>query len=309
MVKKIFMLILIFGCSGPVLERGGRHPTLQQPAPANRMAKNLFDGMKKKLVLLSFLNESPYGGDDLGIVAAEELRRELAGSGQFIVDSTSEKIFGNSKKIYAGGGGHLTQLSRQAKTAGINFIVFGRVLEARIRERTDEIGLIRKTKSYSESKVEIRVFDVNSNKEIYNQTIHSHANDSALRLFTQNRENHLTYRRELLRYTVKVAVRKSIPEILDASSKLNWTGRVAKIIGNKVYINAGRNSGLQISDILKVITEGQEIYDPETGAMIGVSKGEVKGTIEVIDYFGPDGAIAILHSGGAILEGDFVQLY
>ncbi len=309
MVKKIFMLILIFGCSGPVLERGGRHPTLQQSAPANRMAKNLFDGMKKKLVLLSFLNESPYGGNDLGIVAAEELRRELAGSGQFIVDSTSEKIFGNSKKIYAGGGGHLTQLSRQAKTAGINFIVFGRVLEARIRERTDEIGLIRKTKSYSESKVEIRVFDVNSNKEIYNQTIHSHANDSALRLFTQNRENHLAYRRELLRYTVKVAARKSVPEILDVSSKLNWTGRVAKIIGNKVYINAGRNSGLQISDILKVITEGQEIYDPETGAMIGVSKGEVKGTIEVIDYFGPDGAIAILHSGGAILEGDFVQLY
>ncbi len=84
---------------------------------------------------------------------------------------------------------------------------------------------------------------------------------------------------------------------------------MAKIIGNKIYINAGRLSGINIGDILKIITEGQEIYDPETGALIGMSKGDMKGTIEIIDYFGDDGTIAILHSGGQVLEGDFVQLY
>ena len=57
------------------------------------------------------------------------------------------------------------------------------------------------------------------------------------------------------------------------------------------------------------MTEGQEVYDPETGALIGVSKGQLKGTLEIVDYFGPDGAIAILHSGGSVLEGDFVTLY
>ena len=57
------------------------------------------------------------------------------------------------------------------------------------------------------------------------------------------------------------------------------------------------------------MTEGQEIYDPESGALLGVSKGQVKGTLEVIDYFGPDGSVAILHSGGSVTEGDFVQLY
>ena len=64
-----------------------------------------------------------------------------------------------------------------------------------------------------------------------------------------------------------------------------------------------------MGDILKVMTEGQEIYDPESGALLGVSKGQVKGTLEVIDYFGPDGSVAILHSGGSVTEGDFVQLY
>ena len=86
----------------------------------------------------------------------------------------------------------------------------------------------------------------------------------------------MSYRRNLLRYSVRVAVRKAVPRMLKIARKMDWMGRVAKIIGTKVYINAGRNSGIQVGDILKVITEGQEVYDPETGALIGVSKGEIK---------------------------------
>ena len=119
----------------------------------------------------------------------------------------------------------------------------------------------------------------------------------------------MEYRRDLVRYVVKVAVRKSIPKIMSLAQRLEWVGRVAKIVGSKIYLNAGRNSGINIGDILKVITEGVEIFDPETGALIGVSKGEVKGTLEIIDYVGPDASIAILHSGGSVHEGDYVQLY
>jgi hypothetical protein len=108
---------------------------------------------------------------------------------------------------------------------------------------------------------------------------------------------------------VKVAVRKVIPKVIKIGSRLDWMGRVAKIIGTRIYINAGRSSGINLGDILKVITEGQEVFDPESGAMIGVSQGEVKGTLEVVDYLGDDGAITILHSGGSVTEGDFIQLY
>lgn len=296
-------LSMLMACSGPVIDRqtSGQRP--------RKDPRQYFNGVKKKVALLTFFNESPYGGDDLGITATEELRAELSRTGEFIIDPMARKIFGSSKEIYAGGGVKLVQLARKAKVAGLNFVIFGRVKDARVREKTDEIGLVRETKSYTESKVEIRLFDVNSNKEIYTDEIRGFADDSTFRLFSGDRETKLTYRRELLRYAVRVAVRKAVPRILEISTKLDWVGRVARIIGNKIYINAGRASGIQISDILKVVTEGQEIYDPETGALIGVSKGEVKGTVEVIDYFGPDGAIAILHSGGSVVEGDFVQLY
>ncbi|OIQ20741.1 MAG: hypothetical protein BM556_02020 [Bacteriovorax sp. MedPE-SWde] len=296
-------LVSLVSCSTGVIKRSnhGKSP--------RKKARPYFTGVKKKVALLKFFNESPYGGEDLSITATEELRKELHRTQGFVLDRMGSKIFGSSKEIYSGGGVKLVQMARKAKMNGVNFVVFGRVIEARIREKSDEIGVVRQTKAYTESKVEIRIFDVNSNKEIYTETIRGFADDSSFRFFAADRESKLEYRRDLLRYVVKVAIRKSIPRILALAEKLEWVGRVARIVGNKIYVNAGRTSGINIGDILKVVTEGVEIFDPETGALIGVAKGEVKGTVEIIDYVGPDAAIAILHSGGSVHEGDFVQLY
>lgn len=308
MMQAFHSVILLFAfffvsCGSGVIERDGQG---KRPRYKERQS---FSGVKKKVALLPFFNESPFESEDLEVNVTEELRLELARTGEFIFDSSAVKLFGTSKEIYVGGGMKLVQLTRQAKIAGINFIIFGRVIDARVREKSDEIGFVRQTKSYTESKVEVRVFDVNAGKEIFTETLNGYADDSTYRFFLSDREDHLSYRRDLLRYAVRLAARKAVPKIAELVSKLDWVGRVAKIIGTKIYLNAGRESGINIGDILRIITEGAEVYDPETGALIGMSKGDMKGTIEVIDYFGSDGSIAILHSGGQVLEGDFVSLY
>lgn len=296
-------LFLIYSCSTPPVSRPSAG---MRAASAPSME---FSGVRKKVALLTFFNESPYGGDELAINATEEIRRELARSGHFIMAPQAEQIFGSAKEIYAAGGGNLPQVMNRAKNAGINLLIFGRITEARVRERTDEIGLIRKNRTFSESVLELKVFDINSNKEILSHVFRGYAEDDGLRFFMSDREEHLAHRREMLRYSSRVAARQAIPAIVEVAQKMDWYGRVARIIGNKIYINSGRSSGLNVSDILKVMTEGQEIYDPETGALIGISRGEVKGTLEIIDYFGADGSIAILHSGGSVHEGDIVTLY
>lgn len=284
-----------------------RRKPISQTSKINSVSE--FSPIKKKVALLSFYNESPMGGDDLAITATEEFRREMSKSREFLFDPESESIFGTSKEIYAGGGIKLAQLARKAKMSGVNIVVFGRVKEARIRQKTDEIGFVRKVKSLAETYVEIKVYDVLANKELFSETVDGNISDDNLRFYQAESEDNLSYRQELLRYSVKVAVRKSVPKVIKLGSRLDWMGRVAKIIGTRIFINAGRNSGINLGDILKVITEGQEIYDPETGAMIGMSVGEVKGTLEVVDFFGQDGAVCTLHSGGSVTEGDFVQLY
>ncbi len=296
------LLFLLQSCA-PVTRRR----PINQAGNLNRVSD--FNPIKKKIALLSFYNESPMGGDDLAVTATEEFRREISKSREFLIDPEAEKIFGTSKEIYAGGGVKLVQLARKAKNSGVNLVVFGRVKEARVRQKSDEIGFVRKVKSLAETYVEIKVYDVLANKELFSETVDGNISDDNMRFYQAESEDNLAYRQELLRYSVKVAVRKFIPRVSKVGSRLDWMGRVAKIIGTRIYINAGRTSGINIGDILKVITEGQEVYDPESGAMIGMSPGEVKGTLEVVDYFGDDGAVCILHSGGSVTEGDFVQLY
>ena len=272
--------------------------------------KNVFSAnVKKRVALLTFFNESHLGGDDLGIVATEELRRELSRAPEFLLPPPTEQNWSQSKEIYAAGGSKLPRLSHRAKAMGYNFILYGRIISADMKELNDEIGLIRETQSYTQAKVEIRLFDINTNKNVYTGVLKGHADDRSVYFLGQNREQKLDYRRQLLRYAVRIAVRRAIPPLIKIAEQVNWVGRVAKIIGNKIYLNAGRKSGIQIGDIMRVVTDGEKVHDPETGSLIGISKGELKGTIEVVDYFGPDGAVAVLHSGGGIIEGDFVQLY
>lgn len=309
MVARIFIFALVFvvSCAGPISRRTALDPNrVNQSRPQN--VKD-FNPLRKKVALLGFFNEAPFGGEDLAIQATEEFRRELSKSRDYLIDPAAAQIFGSSKDIYSGGGVKLAQLTRKAKMAGVNLVVFGRITEARIRQASDEIGFVRKTKALAETKVEIKVFDVISSKELVSELVEGIVNDDNYRFYITEEEENLAYRQDLLRYSTRVAVRKFLPRLVQMGGKLDWTGRVAKIIGNKIYLNSGRDSGLNIGDILKVITEGQDIFDPETGALIGVSKGDVKGTLEVIDYFGPDGSISILHSGGSVTEGDFVQLY
>lgn len=297
------MVLSLFSACAPITRR----KPINQASKINTVSE--FSPIKKKVALLAFYNESPMGGDDLAVTATEEFRREMSKSREFLFDPEAENIFGNSKEIYAGGGIKLAQLGRKAKMSGVNVVIFGRIKEARIRQKSDEIGFVRKVKSLAETYVEIKVYDVLANKELLSETMDGNISDDNLKFYQAETEDNLAYRQELLRYSVKVAVRKFVPQVVRTGSKLDWMGRVAKIIGTRIYINAGRSSGINMGDILKVITEGQEIYDPESGAMIGMSQGEVKGTLEVVDYFGPDGAVCTLHSGGSVTEGDFVQLY
>ncbi len=299
------ILIAAFGLNAcaPITRRG----PIPQSSKINSVSD--FSPIKKKIALLSFYNESPMGGEDLAVNATEEFRREVMKSREFLFDPEAEATFGTSREIYAGGGIKLAQLARKAKMSGVNIVVFGRIREARVRQKSDEIGFVRKVKSLAETVVEVKAYDVLSNKELFSESLDGNITDDNLRFYNAESEENLSYRQDLLRYSVRVAVRKFVPQIVKIGSRLDWMGRVAKIIGTRIFINAGRSSGVNLGDILKVITEGQEIFDPESGAMIGMSQGEVKGTLEVIDYFGPDGAVCTLHSGGSVTEGDFVQLY
>ncbi|TDJ06113.1 MAG: hypothetical protein E2O68_05455 [Deltaproteobacteria bacterium] len=298
----ITLAFFFVSCSGNLIRRDPQGGDIEE-------ARKAATGIRKRIVVLKFLNESPFEGDILEIDGTQELKRELRSTNRFILDPISEGLFGDSKEIYSGGGLKLTQKSRAARIAGINFVIFGRIIDARIREKRDSVGILAHTTFYSEALVELRMYDIGSKRQIFLETYRGVSDASTLRKFSSHEEEYLSYRNKQIQRAIKAAIRKGIPSIIRIADRLDWRGRIAQVMGQNIYLNAGQKTGLLIGDILKVVTSGREVYDPETGALIGLSKGITKGTIEITEYVGADGAIAVLHSGGQVLSGDYVELY
>jgi hypothetical protein len=88
---------------------------------------------------------------------------------------------------------------------------------------------------------------------------------------------------------------------------IDWSARVIKVEKRRILINAGRLSGLQAGQNLRVYAKGSEIKDPNTKLSLGKAQGALKGTVKVIDFFGLDGAICEPLAAGKFKQDDMVK--
>lgn len=266
--------------------------------------------LRHRLLVLPFLSEKADRSSTLGEEARRVVVRELMKTGQFVIVSPEDFTSDLKKYITPEGDYDLTAISRLAASMGVAAVLEGKILDLRARRVGDSVGIIREIKAQVESDVRLRMFAGKNGKEILNEVRSSKIESSSTRIAERAMSDRfLAEDPTLVRQSVRSAVYAAIPQIIKAVEKLSWEGRVAMISGERVYLNAGRLSGLQIGDILKVLEDGEEVYDPETGRFIGKAPGRMKGTVEVVSYFGKDGAIGVVHSGSGFKENDLVELY
>jgi hypothetical protein len=97
--------------------------------------------------------------------------------------------------------------------------------------------------------------------------------------------------------------------ILKKAVEYEWNARVLSVEDGRVRLNAGRRSGLQEGDLLRVFkSEGQEIYNPATKLFVGLDLGDPKGKVRVTDFFGADAAIAKITEGSGFAPNDLLKL-
>ncbi len=88
---------------------------------------------------------------------------------------------------------------------------------------------------------------------------------------------------------------------------IDWSARVIKVEKKRLLINAGRLSGLQAGQNLRVYAKGNEIKDPTTKLSLGKAQGALKGTIKIVDFFGLDGAICEPLAAGKFKQDDMIK--
>lgn len=304
----VILAMLVSGCSVLGARRQEKPQTEVRDVPA--MARGEDEAPRHRVLVLPFLDERLDKSQAMSDVARQTVVRELLRTGQFVVISNDDFPQDPKKFITEENDYDMAQVSKISSGIGVAAVIEGKVLNIRAKRMGDSVGLIRSLKAQVSTQVRVRIYAGKNGKEILNEVRSADTEATTTRVGEKgDLTASLAEDPELVKAAIRKAFISSVPNILKAVEKLSWEGRVAMVSGERIYVNAGRLSGLQVGDILKITEEGEDVYDPDTGRFIGMAPGRLKGTVEVVSYFGKDGAIAVIHSGSGFQENDRVELY
>lgn len=196
------------------------------------------------------------------------------------------------------------------KNSGVTAVLEPTLVSLKVRGSSDKVGLFKQMQTEFETQGQVRVIAVRTSKEIFNllKTVTIEESNVRIGASAIDAGTFETYP-DVFANLLKETFIDFVPQVAEALTKTSWEGRIALVQGERFYLNVGKISGVQIGDLLKVTEDGDDVYDPQTGQFVGRSTGRSKGTLEVVSYFGADGAISVLHSGGGFKENDKVELY
>ncbi len=302
-----FLSVFLLQCSLMDQARQRREPEVRD---LPRQARPTDDGgLRRRVIVLPILNLSPYASDSAAEIARESLVTRLNKTGEIITMSVSD-LDEDVSKFQIDDGYDIKKMLPMVRKVGAHGIVVGKIKQIRTQKIGDSVGLFRKVKAEVSALVEIEMFSAKSGNSMVRETRSATIEEEVTQVAESSyKDKELRDNPQLIRAVVNASFSKMVLNIVKALRKMSWSGRIALVRGEKLYLNAGRMSGLQVGDVLRVTEAKEEVFDPETGSFLGNITGRMKGTVEVISYFGKDGAVTIVHSGSGFQENDLVEFY
>ena len=266
--------------------------------------------LKKRVLILPFLdkNETARPQDSREQARTAFVDDLVRTTGVIVVPLDQLKT--PASKYIKNGEYDLKKIAQDSQKQEFTSIIEGQILDVKLKNAADQIGLVRNISTIYEVVVRMRIVNVRTENEVFNTVKTVTLEEDNKRVIERVANDQFFVRNpELLKILIKDAFLDFTPQIQDALVDITWEGRIAAIRGEKIYLNVGKISGVLIGDILKVVEDGSEIYDSEIGYHLGRIRGRTKGTLEIISYFGQDGAVAVMHSGANFKESDRVETY
>ncbi|MEW6324998.1 MAG: CsgG/HfaB family protein [Nitrospirota bacterium] len=291
--------------SGPMPKGTGvGAPSEGQPLASGKIT---FSGPKRRVAVVKFEDKTAFGRGRLGSSASDILMTELSRSGGFIMVSRTdtkevldEQAFGQSGAV------NPATAAATGKMLGLNAIVTGSISQFGVKTLGSEFLIGKQKLQQATATVDVRVVDAETGQILFAESgtgVYETKTTEVLGIGQQ-----AGYDETLGGNALRAAIAQFIDNLLDRMAKIEWSGRVAAVQDGDVVINAGQKTGLKIGDRLAGYTLGKEVIDPETGLSMGRVRGQKKGTLEIIEFFGEDGAIAKPVDGAGFTQGDVVRL-
>ena len=312
------LLLGMWGCAGTSAAGGGSQPQPQmaqaqpagQPAPAAQAAapprQVTHKGPKLRVGIVDFVNKSSYGAGRLGTSASDILTTELFKTGAFImVERAQLKQVLGEQSLGQSGAVSAETAAQAGKVLGLNALVTGSISQFGVSTGGADYGVYKQKVQTAKCVVDVRVVDASTGQLLFADSGKGEFERKAQEVLGMG--TRAGYDETLGQEALRSAVTKFMDTLVQKLQSVEWSGAVAMVSGSDVYINAGREVGLNPGDVLVVQTLGQEIIDPQTKVVLGRTRGAVKGELLVSDI-DERFTISKIRSGVGFQVGDMVRI-
>lgn len=269
-----------------------------QPAPPQSLAQPQAAGLKHKLAVGRFTNETMYGQtffrdrdlDPLGKQAADILMAYLAKTGRFLVLERTDLAKVAGEQAVAG--------KSPAGLIGADALIIGSIVEFGRTEDGKRGFLNKEREQRAHAKVAVRLVDVRTGLVFHSATGQGEATTQTRTVLgigsTAGFDGTLTDK------ALSVAVEDMLDDLVNTLSARAWRSDILTVEDGKVFLAGGARQGLKPGDQLKVMRPGRTVKSAQSGFEIPLPPTEVA-TLEVMSFFGDsettEGSIARVVSG------------
>jgi len=275
-------------------------------------------GLKKTVAVFEFSNDSGYNsianlGDDFSM----QLSDALIQSGKFIVLTRKDlDVVMAEQDLAASGRMAKSKTARIGKIIPAQILIKGKITEFEENTSGGGQGLTIKGISIGANKasahiaVIVQLVDSTTGEILDSKRVEGDAKAGGFSIGYSGSFsiNSSSFKKTPLGKAVQMAIDRAVVYIARKLSSLPWRGRVVLVKDGLVYVNAGRNAGLQPGDRLYVYKEGEALVDPDTGMELGKETKQIASIkiTEVQDKFSKanieQGDINTISKGDLILE-------
>jgi len=266
-----------------------------------------YKGPKLRVGVVNFQNRTPSRVLGVGEAAADILGTILQKTGRFIVIPQQDmQAIMAQQRMGATGAINPETAAKMGQIMGLNAIVTGAITAYSEAEEGTQFGIGGSKKQIARVTVDYRIVDTTNGVQLLA--------DSGAGIYEKKVTTVLgmgskaSYDTDLRDGALRDALTKAMVNMMKQLGNRKWSGRVAKVSGTTLYINAGQKSGLNVGDKLDVYRAGEDIIDPDTKLKLGTTEDIIGGAVIIRNDVGDDLSMAQPTSGSGFQKGDVVRL-
>jgi hypothetical protein len=188
---------------------------------------------------------------------------------------------------------------------GLNAIVTGSISNFGTRTTGSDYLVTQSKRQEATCTVDIRVVDAETGEILYADSgkgVSKVTSASFLGMGTRG-----GYAESMEGDVLRAAISQLTVNITSQINRKPWSCRIALVSGERIFMSAGSESGLEVGQKLRVYSQGAEIKDPDSGLVIGRDEEEI-GILEVMNHSGDKMSVGKMVKGNMPKKGDLCRL-